>query len=192
MIPTQDPGHSCHTHAVHFYRDPVAMSAHVAAFLVEGLNREEAVIVIATPQTHEALQRQLSTNSSLPDEHRLYGAFDADATLSTFLVAGMPNRERFFTVMDQILGTPARSGRPIRVYGEMVVRLWEAGQPEGALHLEELWNLLAARHHFSLLCAYPMRTFANQDSQGFLKTCASHARISFGSDQGRAKTPCLV
>ena len=160
------------------------MGTHVAAFLAEGLKREEAVVVVATRGTHDTIRRHLPAHTDHPHEAPTHTALDADELLSTFLVEGIPDRDRFFTVMDQILGALARSGRPIRVYGEMVVRLRQAGHPEAALQLEELWNLLAERYHFSLLCAYPMRTFETQDSRWFLDTCATHSQLSIVSVKG--------
>lgn len=183
--------HDCHSHAVHFYADYISMGAHVAAFLAEGLQRGEAVFAVATKETHDAiltrLPIQMQTNGTRP-----YTAFDADELLSGFLVDGVPHRDHFFIVMNQIFASPAKAGRPIRVYGEMVVRLWQAGKPDAALQLEELWNLLAERYRFSLLCAYPMKIFDGQDARWFLNTCATHSQLSIVSEKGLAKTPCLV
>ncbi len=83
--------------------------------------------------------------------------------------------------MDQVFSKPARDGRPIRVFGEMVTRLWQAGHPEAAIELEGLWNELAHRYTFSLLCAYPLSVFAEQDRQRFLDTCAAHSQLSLPS-----------
>jgi hypothetical protein len=101
------------------------------------------------------------------------------------LVDTKPDRAHFFEVMDHILAKPSRAGRPIRVYGEMVARLCHAGLPDAALQLEELWNLLAERYKFSLLCAYPMNLFEADDAQWFLHTCAVHSHLSIVSDRGR-------
>lgn len=75
--------HSCHSHAVHFYVDPVAMGAHVAAFLAEGLTREAAVIVVATRVTHDAIPRHLPAHASHREGTPAYTALDADEFLST-------------------------------------------------------------------------------------------------------------
>ena len=47
------------------------------------------------------------------------------------------------------------AGRRLRAFGEMVALLAADGMADAAVRLEELWNRLAATHHFSLLCAYP-------------------------------------
>jgi hypothetical protein len=38
----------------------------------------------------------------------------------------------------------------------MVALLWDAGQSDAALRLEQLWNQIAQSHSFSLVCAYPL------------------------------------
>jgi hypothetical protein len=191
MPPSKDPLLS-DSHAVHFYTNQVALGSHVATFLAAGLQRNEAVFVIATRETHDAILRQLSTNRRQTELKPSFTPFDADDLLSAFLVHGTPDHDRFFTVMDQLFEKAAKAGQPIRVYGEMVARLWERGQPDAALQLEELWNLLAERYHFSLLCAYPMRTFEGQNSEWFLNTCATHSQLSIVSGNSFSKTPCLV
>jgi hypothetical protein len=43
----------------------------------------------------------------------------------------------------------------VRVFGEMVSLLWDAGLIDAAVELEVLWNELGVQYPFSLLCAYP-------------------------------------
>lgn len=160
------------------------MGSHVAKFLLEGLSQGDTVLVVAAQDTHEDTRRHL--RAQLPQFATLpsYIAVDADELLSNFLVDAKPDHAHFFEVMDRILAKPSRAGQPIRVYGEMVVRLWHAGLPDAALQLEELWNLLAERYQFSLLCAYPLSLFEAQDSQWFLHTCAVHSHLSVVADYG--------
>ena len=157
------------------------MGAHVAKFLLEGLHSHETVFVVATRETHAHTRTNLLTSIPGLDAMPNYTEVDADELLSSFLVHSKPDRDQFFAVMDHIFAKPAHAGRPIRVYGEMVVRLWHAGLPDAALQLEDLWNLLAKRYKFSLLCAYPTSLFEGQDSQWFMQTCATHSHLSIVS-----------
>jgi hypothetical protein len=169
-------------HAVHFYSDISAMEKHVAKFIWNGLQAGDSVISIATKERREGFARQLALaigptgGQSEPLAH--YTALDADEVLSSCLVQAWPDKERFFTTLERVLAPAVRSGRPVRLYGEMVVRLWQRGNPEAALRLEELWNALAQRHVFALLCAYPMNLFQREDNQRFLETCALHHQIA--------------
>ena len=72
-----------------------------------------------------------------------------------------PSAEQFEAVvgglMDQV---GARfPNRRIRAFGEMVDLLCERGNPSAAAALEELWNRLARRRSFSLLCGYRIDVF---------------------------------
>jgi PAS domain S-box-containing protein len=59
-----------------------------------------------------------------------------------------------------------------------VALLCADGKPEAAIQLEELWNGLAKRHTFSLLCAYPMNLFATAEhAEAFRHVCAMHTRV---------------
>jgi hypothetical protein len=159
------------------------MEAHVADFIHRGIQAGDTVITIATKERREGFGHYLRT--AYPDvEGRIdvlscYSALDADEVLSTFLVDARPDRSRFFATMDDVFSKPAREGRTIRVFGEMVTRLWQEGQPEAAIALEEFWNELAHRYTFSLLCAYPLSLFSEDNTQRFLETCAAHSRLSF-------------
>src|SRR6201993_3840250 len=54
-----------------------------------------------------------------------------------------------------MLRQAAKAGRPVRVFGEMVSLLWDAGLIDAAIEVEAMWNELGAQYQFSLLCAYP-------------------------------------
>ena len=163
------------------------MEAHVAAFIQRGVREGDTVITIATKERREGFAQSLRTAypgvEGKIDVLSSYRALDADEVLATFLVDTRPERSRFFATMDQLFSKPARDGRPIRVFGEMVTRLWQAGYPDAAIELEMLWNELVHRYAFSLLCAYPLSLFADQDRQRFLDTCAAHTQLSVPSLQ---------
>jgi hypothetical protein len=81
---------------------------------------------------------------------------DAATVLEQFTIDGMPGERRFdhtvTPLIDQI--ADGHDGCVLRAYGEMVDLLWQAGQKAAAVKLEMLWNELAQRRSFSLLCGY--------------------------------------
>ena len=80
---------------------------------------------------------------------------DADQTLSSLLVDGEPDRDRFRSIIGALLSDVcARNPGGVSVYGEMVGVLWSQGHTVAALRLEELWNELQSELPFSLLCGY--------------------------------------
>ena len=87
----------------------------------------------------------------------------------------------------------------VRAYGEMVDLLWKDGNIEGAIALEELWNGLAVKYSFNLLCAYSMGNFFKEaHTHSFRAICASHGRVSpteeylVGDEQDRLRQITLL
>jgi hypothetical protein len=68
-----------------------------------------------------------------------------------------------------------RADCTIRIYGQMVDVLWQAGEHDAAIRLEMLWNRLANTHAFSLLCGYAMGPFYK--SANFADICSHHTHI---------------
>jgi hypothetical protein len=143
---------SLQSHSVQFYNDDIFLTQSVTRFITEGLQGNEAVIIVATAQHREALQRVLTPEQVTHDQLRF---FDAEEQLSKFMVAEWPSELRFRQVVDGMLGQARQSG-PVRIFGEMVAVLWARRYTWAALRLEALWNKLVEEHSFALLCAYPM------------------------------------
>jgi hypothetical protein len=58
----------------------------------------------------------------------------------------------------------------------MVDGLWKDGNPDAAIRLEMLWNKLAQRFGFALLCGYSMGNFY-KETKGFESVCREHTHI---------------
>ncbi len=117
-------------------------------------------------------------NGGNPDLGSKVMQFDASELLSTFMVEGWPDQAKFNSTMGRIVEEAALRG-PVHIYGEMVAVLWAEGKTRAAIQLEELWNELATRHAFSLLCGYPISAFPNQNSnETFQQVCHAHTHVS--------------
>jgi PAS domain S-box-containing protein len=173
--PAGVPGHD-----VQFYDGEDFLVREVTKFLAEGIRAGQPLIIVAT-QSHRtqfaSRLRELGFNAE-----EFFGSrcdwLDAQDTLSAFMENGMPNRDRFEAtlgaVLDRALGD--HSYLVARAYGEMVDLLWKDGNIEGAIALEELWNALAARYSFTLLCAYSMGNFYKEaHTPSFQRICSQHA-----------------
>lgn len=87
------------------------------------------------------------------------------------------NQTRFASTVGHMVQQAALAG-PVRVFGEMVSVLWAEWKTRAAIRLEELWNDVASRHAFSLLCAYPMSGFPKQKNDlSFLQVCHTHSHV---------------
>ena len=159
-----------HHHAVQFYGDESELFKTISAFLIESLVSYQPAVVIATkPHTQAVLDDLTARHIDVPKARQIGDlvVLDAEETLSTFMVDGMPNHDLFKrnvgAVMEQAIR--GRERTPVRAYGEMVDVLWKKGQADAAIKLEVFWNELASAYSFSLLCGYAIGNFYEQTSR---------------------------
>jgi PAS domain S-box-containing protein len=146
-------------HAVRFYTSRDDLCHSVGAFLADALMHARPIVVIARPAHRTGFQQKLRERGIDIDAFIASGDalfLDADETLATFMVGGVPQRDLFRRAIVPLL---QRFGqRDVAAYGEMVDILWQAGHTASALQIEELWNELqqdtSVGASFDLLCAY--------------------------------------
>ncbi|HET9974673.1 MAG TPA: MEDS domain-containing protein, partial [Streptosporangiaceae bacterium] len=157
-------------HVVHFYGDDDELTANVGSFLGEGLAEGYPAIVAATPAHRAAfgadLQKRASGMTYAADRLLMV---NAATMLHGFLAGGRIDQDRFQDTASGLITPAAAGGQPVRIYAEMVALLWDAGQVTLALELEALWNDLASRLPFSLLCGYPARLMAGTEDAAALE-----------------------
>ena len=171
-----------HRHAVQFYADDNSLFNTVATFLAEGLAAGQPAVVIATAAHSASIVDYLCNRLIDCDRAIKTGALvmlDARGTLDAFMVGGHPDADLFDAHVGGVIAKmlEGRNLTVVRAYGEMVDVLWKDGQREAAIQLETLWNKLANRHNFALLCGYAMGNFYKQ-SQHFDEVCAQHTHAA--------------
>jgi PAS domain S-box-containing protein len=177
---------SLYAHTVQFYRDDSYLLEQLVQFIGPAIAAGSSVLLIATQAHRDSLfahLRKCGTDFVLAVTQNRFALLDADDTLEKFMVNGQPDPARFFRVIGNRLSRLASvaDGPHPQVYafGEMVACLWARGQREAALRLEKLWNQLAEKHQFHLLCAYPMGLFSQQkDWDSILAICAEHSHVA--------------
>jgi hypothetical protein len=174
-----------HRHAVKFYATESSLVSTVAGFVSEGMILGQPAVMIAIPAHREAVSDELSVRNIDVEHARRRGdlvMLDARETLDLFMIDGEPNAPLFTTYVGGILDQMIRGRGPtiVRAYGEMVDLLWKDGQPDAAIQLEILWNALARKHGFALLCAYCMGNFYKQTEQ-FEEVCRQHSHVIDGA-----------
>ena len=194
------PRSGTHDHRVQFYEDDEYLASTVADFLAGGLTIGQPAVVIATSAHRESFRAHLASEGFDLDDLMRTGRLtmlDARATLDQFMTDGGPESSRFMSVIGGMIDDRCAGdgeGRVVRLYGEMVDLLWQDGDTDGALRLEELWNEIAETHAFSLLCAYPMANFyKSTDGKRFQEICHHHThvlpteRFTRGDDDARLR-----
>ena len=167
-------------HAVRFYESDRSLAVIVADFLHEGFGARQPAIVFASAAQRAAILRELGIRLLDVVELQRSGdlvLLDAVETLSTFMVDGKPDEEKFRARMCQVIDKTCE-GRPncvVRIYGQMVDVLWQNDEHDAAIRLEMLWNQLAQTKPYSLLCGYAMGNFY-KDAQ-FDEVCGQHTHV---------------
>ncbi len=174
-------------HDVHFYRSDAQLTRVVIDFLVEGARARQPLIVIATVPHMRVFEGALRARG-LDAERLLSGReaewLDARDTLASFMVGTRPDRELFMATVGNVFERVLRKhpNAIVRAYGEMVNLLWNDGNTDGAIQLEELWNELAAAYSHSLLCGYSVDSFLHEAGvDSCRRICEHHTHASFGA-----------
>lgn len=168
-------------HWVQFYDQSKFLAESITRYLWSGLGNGEAAIVVATPAHWELIRKNFEIRGLNLEAVQKQGQlryFDAEATLESLLVGGVPDEQRFETVIVRQISETAERFHRVRAYGEMVDLLRQRGAFGPMLALEELWNQAGQRLPLQLLCGYEMKGLANAAHTGvFAQICDSHTHV---------------
>jgi PAS domain S-box-containing protein len=165
------------------HHDDASYARAVGAFVADGLAVGHPVLVVATAAHRRAIEDVLTGLAVALERETAVGRLiflDARETLDRFLTDGRLDAGRFSEVIGGALDscTRAATSMPPFVHGEMVDLLCADGARTTASRLEVLWNELAARRPFHLLCTYTAQRFARaEDSAAYDEICAHHTHV---------------
>lgn len=173
------------------YRNDEQMIVSACCYIVEGLRRGEAVIVVATRSHWSAMVGRLAMESSidLVDAvmHGQLRNMDADIVLSSLLDDGMPDPHRFEEGAGSLIERARKRFGGVRVFAQLAGILWQEGNRAAAVRLEELWNGLARRLPFALLCPYQTDIGGTDGYNSLLKcVCSAHSYLLPSGNGGQA------
>ena len=164
----QEPLH----HRVQFFEDAEALGQRVAQFLVEGLQRGARAVAIARLVHLSAIEQQLTRAgidvAAAKSLDKLV-LIDAQDVVDAVVIDGHSNAAKFRELAHARIPT----NRDVHVYGEVVDLLWERGQRDAMLELEELWSQLLRDQPITLLCGYRLGAFGH-DLESFDRICGLH------------------
>ena len=171
-------------HVVLFYRDQDELAGWVSEYLLPAVAGDGVAIVLATPDHRKSFERRLAragVDVAAARAQGSYVALDASETIRGFMVADRPDPARFWQKVTPVLEQAATVGRPIRVFGEMVALLWDAGLVNAAIEVEAMWNELGGQYAFSLLCAYPAQSHScAHHLDALTEVCRAHSEVIRG------------
>lgn len=167
------------------YTDDAFLAEVLGQFVGDALSAGNAAIVIATKSHRRQLERKLVGLGLDPYKAIAQGrliSLNADEILARCLRNQVLDETAFTEIISDALKRAeavigAAEGQ-IAAFGELVALLWAQGRSQDAIRVEELWNEMAKRYSFSLLCAYPITVFGNETPrEAFFKMCAQHASV---------------
>ncbi|HSE32348.1 MAG TPA: ATP-binding protein [Pyrinomonadaceae bacterium] len=164
-------------HFVQFYEKDDFLIDSLCRFVTEGLQASETVVVAATDEHLNALNRRLSQQgldvvAAITTGN--YVPLSAEATLAEIKSDGRLSAERARELIGNTVLQTLVSGRRLRVFGELVELLCAEGEIEAAIELENLWNEVKLTQPFSLFCAYSIQGLTQQS---ITDVCRTHAHV---------------
>lgn len=174
-------------HAVQFFQEDLGLIETVSTFAREGLRRDETVIMVATASHHTQLRKALFSAPDLDAYLDHYLCFEAAECLSQFMVKNWPDEEWFKKFIGGLLYQVTAQGSRVRIYGEMVSLLWADEKRGAAIRLEKLWNRLATKIEFSLLCGYALAGSHPMDDRSLDLICNLHSHVQGEAGRFRAR-----
>jgi hypothetical protein len=172
-----------HEHMLQLFDTPDSLGSVVSAFLYEGWDSGEHLLVMAKPRhwtrIAERLARRGCTESEALEQGRLT-VLDVQAVLPGILRGRDVDAAAFRATVGALVARLAhRSTRNgLRIYGELVEVLAEEGNYESAREVEHLWNQLREQQPFTLLCGYSAAHFTGPAGAPALRAiCDLHTRV---------------
>lgn len=180
QIPSDNRG----GHVVLFYRDNGFLLDEMCQFIGGALRSGTPAIVIGTQEHRDGLADRLYRHGVDVGEVTETGGFievDATEALSQFLTNDAPDPGRFRSLIGGLMAQikeMARNNRPVAICDEMAALLWQMGNGNSAIRLEQLWNVLADAYPISLCCAYSLESFPGiEDGKPFHRICSEHSAV---------------
>jgi hypothetical protein len=169
-------------HVVVFYRDEQELVEQVSEYLRPAAQEDGVAIVVATPGHRRAFEERLAGAGLAAARQRgSYLTLDAAEAIRGFMVGDWPDPASFWQAINPLLWQAVTAGKPVRVFGEMVSLLWDAGLISAAIEVEAMWNELGGQYPFSLLCAYPAQPVScAHHLDALAEVCRAHTHVIGG------------
>jgi hypothetical protein len=167
-------------HLVEFYEDESFVIRNVSYLAAKTLAAGDSSMILATECHLKQIGERLAYSGVKLDAFRESGRYeevDATQALSQIMVDGRPDQRKFDDAIGRALrrSTDKSANGFVFVFGEMVALLCAVNNADGAVQVEQLWNSLAERQHFSLYCAYPLNSLGSEpDAEALIRICAEH------------------
>ncbi len=164
-----------------FYADDGELVQKVGGYLIDALDKGGTAIVVATWAHQLLFGRRLAQSGIDLAEARASGSYtelDAAETIDRFVIGDRADAASFWAEVTPAIRRAASLGKPVRIFGEMVSLLWDAGRVGVAIEVEAMWNELGVQFPFALVCAYPQKSVTDRALHDPLTdVCRAHSAV---------------
>jgi DNA-binding NarL/FixJ family response regulator len=173
-------------HTAQFHTTDSYFLDEVSQFVGSTLQLGESVVVAATEQTRRGIAERLKVRgidvTSMAAREQ-YVVMDAAESLAQFMRTGRPDPDRLADIVRDLDRLRLSSGRGpqsrLTIFGEMAVLLYQDGNVEAAVEVEQIWNDLTRSLPFLTVCSYPIECFQGERAgQSFPSVCAEHRAVN--------------
>ena len=172
-------------HRLQLFDSPESLAASVSSFFVDGYGQGANLLVVARPRNLSAILGALRQAGCFPEDrcgNQRLVALNPMETLERISRNGVVDERLFQSVVEPVVERLAATGE-LFIYGEIVDLLAEQDDFVEATRLEEMWNRLARKHAFTLLCGYSSAHFTARDARPALRDiCATHSHVGATPD----------
>jgi len=179
------PGRETSPHEAGFYSDDASCVDSFAQFLAGALNCGTAALFVGTESYRNSVSaavhaRGIDVAAAIKDGR--YLSLDVADVLSTFMVDGLPDGNRFLKTAGELISLAAKTvtgdHAAVAACGQSAALLWAQGNAEAAIRLEQLWNEAVSKYNVQMLCGYPVTGFqGGVGNHVFEKICAEHSAV---------------
>ena len=154
-----------HDHIVQLYQDQDFLNRAVCRFAGAGLANGEGVILVSTLSHWNGFHAQLEAAENVDvraaQKRGQLTVVDAEELLPRFMRDAMPDPAIFPGVFGNVVAEArARGGyQKVRVWGEMVNVLWERGDVDASMNLEDQFDQLIKKRDIAVFCSFLMDNF---------------------------------
>jgi hypothetical protein len=151
-------------HIVQLYQDQDFLNRAVCRFVGAGFANGEGIILVSTLPHWNGFRGRLEAEGVNVGAARKRGQLtvvDADELLPRFMRNAMPDPDIFPGVFGDVVAEARASGgyQKVRVWGEMVNVLWERGDVDASMNLEDQFDQLIKKRDMVIFCSFLMDNF---------------------------------
>jgi hypothetical protein len=168
-----------------FYSDDRRLIDRLSEFIWSALKSGNAAVVFATDYHRDGLMQRLrayGVDIAAVIEQGRYIAFDAADAVSTMMVNGVLEADRFLESYGEVIlkaaNAASREHPRVALFGEGADLMWKQGSPEAAIQDEKLGNELSKRFDVDILCGYSLHNVQGvADEEMVQRISAEHSGV---------------